>query len=383
MRIELITRETAAFVGPTRQGPVASAEAVPDIITSLIDFERTYGAPQSPQTAATGPVTPDPVDCVAHAVRAFFAEGGHRVIVARVAGVNDDGQGPTPAPTAADYASAFAVLAALDDIGLVAAPGSAAWPDGDAIRDALIGHVSDPDLHRLAILDAPPELDIDGLVAWRATFDSPRAAVYTPWLVVADPVAPPEAGGVPLRIAPSGFIAGIIARVERDRGAWRAPANEPIRSAIRPVRDITSAQQEVLNPAGINAVRRFVGRGLRVWGARTAGSDPEWRYVNVRRYVDQVVVSITRGLAGVVFEPNDEPLWRRVRGAIQDFLLDAWRSGALLGDKPEHAFFVRCDRTTMTQDDIDNGRLVCEIGIALIKPAEFVIVRVGQRTAGA
>ncbi len=385
MRIEWIDRDTAAFVGPTRLGPIASPDVVPEVITSVAEFERIHGSPQSPAATAGAPPLPASVDCVAHAVSAFFAEGGRRACIARVADAVDPGQVPDVAPGAAAYVPAFAALAARNDIGLVATPGSAAWPDGDAIRDALIDHVATPGLHRLAILDTPPGLDVDELVSWRATFDSAHAAAYAPWLVITDPAAPPDAAGTvrELQVPPSGSLAGILARVERTKGSWRAPANEAIDGAIRAAREITASQQAVLNPVGINCLRRFAGRGLRVWGARTTTEDPDWRYVNVRRYVDQVVASITRGLDWVVFEPNDEPLWQRVRDAVERFLQDAWRSGALVGDRAERAFFVRCDRTTMTQDDLDSGRLVCTIGIAMIKPAEFVILRIGQWTADA
>lgn len=161
----------------------------------------------------------------------------------------------------------------------------------------------------------------------------------------------------------------------------QSPANEVVRSAVGFERTITTADQEMLNPAGVNCLRYFAGRGYRVWGARTASSDPEWKYVNVRRYFIYLEHSIDRGTQWAVFEPNDEPLWANVRRTITDFLHQEWTRGALLGQKPEEAFFVRCDRTTMTQDDLDHGRLVCLIGVAAIKPAEFIIFRIGQWTA--
>jgi len=154
-----------------------------------------------------------------------------------------------------------------------------------------------------------------------------------------------------------------------------------VRSALRFESDINFHQQELLNPLGVNCLRFFAGRGYRVWGARTASSDPEWKYVNVRRYFNYLEASIDRGTQWAVFEPNGPQLWANVRRTIEDFLLNEWMSGALLGDKPEKAYFVRCDRSTMTQNDLDNGRLICLIGVAPLRPAEFVIFRIGQWTA--
>jgi phage tail sheath protein FI len=175
-------------------------------------------------------------------------------------------------------------------------------------------------------------------------------------------------------------MAGIYARVDVERGVHKAPANEVIRGITKIAQDVTKREQDLLNPRGINALRFFPGRGNRVWGARTVSSDASWRYVNVRRLFIYVEESIDEGTQWVVFEPNDEPLWARVRQTITNFLTTVWRSGALEGTKPDEAFFVKCDRTTMTQDDIDNGRLICVIGIAPVKPAEFVIFRIQQKT---
>jgi phage tail sheath protein FI len=155
-----------------------------------------------------------------------------------------------------------------------------------------------------------------------------------------------------------------------------------VRGLTRFEANINKARQDVLNPEGINALRFFEGRGNRVWGARTISSDPEWKYVNVRRLFIYLEHSIDNGTQWAVFEPNNSRLWASIRQTVEDFLLVLWRDGALLGDKPEDAFFVRCDRTTMTQNDLDNGRLICLIGVAPTKPAEFVIFRIGQYTAG-
>ena len=158
---------------------------------------------------------------------------------------------------------------------------------------------------------------------------------------------------------------------------------EVVRGALRFEPAVNFGQQELLNPIGVNCLRALQGRGLRVWGARTISSDPEWKYLNVRRYFNYLGASIDRGTQWAVFEPNGEMLWANVRGTISDFLYNEWRNGALLGTKPEEAFFVRCDRTTITQNDLDAGRLICLIGVAVVKPAEFVIFRIGQKTADA
>jgi phage tail sheath protein FI len=164
---------------------------------------------------------------------------------------------------------------------------------------------------------------------------------------------------------------------------WKAPANETVTGAIGLQRDVRFGEQEVLNPLGINCIRALPNRGIRVWGARTLSSDPEWKYVNIRRYFLYLEASIDRGTQWAVFEPNGEALWANVRNTVSDYLYNEWVSGALLGTKPEEAFFVHCDRSTMTQNDLDNGRLICLVGVAAIKPAEFVIFRIGQKTADA
>ena len=182
---------------------------------------------------------------------------------------------------------------------------------------------------------------------------------------------------------PSGFVTGIYARSDILYGVHKSPANEVIRGALGFEVMINKGQQDVLNPEGINCSRFFEGRGYRVWGARTATSDPEWKYVNVRRYFLYLERSIDRGTQWCVFENNGDALWANVRRTIEDFLFNEWKSGHLFGTKPEEAYFVRCDRTTMTQNDFDNGRLVCLIGVSPLRPAEFVIFRIGQKTADA
>ncbi|MEX3788823.1 phage tail sheath family protein [Paraburkholderia sp. BR14374] len=258
----------------------------------------------------------------------------------------------------------------VTDVSLCVVPGM--W--SRTIQSALITHCESL-RYRFAILDSGKNLGIDDVLAFRAPLDSKFAALYYPWIDVRDASVSRN-----VSIAPSGHIAGIYARVDNDRGVYKAPANEEILSIFDISQDVNKREQELLNPVGINALRFFPQRGNRVWGARTLSSESAWKYVNVKRIFIYVEASIDYGTQWVVFEPNDEPLWARVRQTISDFLATTWRSGALQGTKPSEAFFVKCDRTTMTQDDIDNGRLICIIGIAPVKPAEFVIFRIQQFT---
>ena len=288
-------------------------------------------------------------------------------------------------PVAANYSLALGELAGLEDISIVAAPGSSAYAEAQAINNLLISHAESRRAYRIAVLDLPPAQLPGDARTLRGLIDSRYAAVYYPWVVVSNPLARPGREDIPRELAlpPSGFVCGIYARNDVERGVWKAPANEVVRGALRFELDINFAQQEMLNPIGVNCLRYLSGRGFRVWGARLASSDPEWKYVNVRRYFNYLESSIDRGTQWAVFEPNGERLWANVRQTIADFLYNEWRNGALLGTKTEEAFFVRCDRSTMTQNDLDNGRLVCLIGVAVIKPAEFVIFRIGQKTADA
>jgi phage tail sheath protein FI len=268
----------------------------------------------------------------------------------------------------------------IDDISIVAAPGSThdyanREADAQACVNALIAHARKM-RYRIAVVDSGNDQTIADVRAMRAKFDSNYAAFYYPWITFLDPVT-----GLVNFMPPSGAVAGIYARNDVDRAVYKAPANEVVNVSIGFERLLSKSQQEVLNPEGINCFRFFPGRGNRLWGARMMTSDPEWKYVNLRRYFAFLEHSIDRGTQWAVFEPNGERLWASVRGTIEDFLLDQWQSGALLGDKPEKAYFVRCDRSTMTQSDIDNGRLVCQVGVAPLRPAEFVIFRIGQWTA--
>ena len=268
----------------------------------------------------------------------------------------------------------------VEDISIVAAPGSTAdyqhyFSDANSICEHLIAHATRMRF-RIAILDCPPAQSIAEVRKVRANFDSKYAAFYYPWVTVLDPVTRRK-----LNLPPSGFVSGIYVRNDVNRGVHKAPANEVVNLAIGVEQTISKEEQDVLNPEGINCFRYFEGSGFRLWGARTISSDPEWKYVNVRRYFAYLERSIDKGTQWAVFEPNDNALWANIRRVIEDFLLHEFRSGALLGAKPEEAYFVKCDRSTITQDDLDNGRLVVLIGVAPLKPAEFVIFRIGQWTA--
>ncbi len=272
----------------------------------------------------------------------------------------------------------------LEEISIVAAPGATAGmadprqrPLALGIVQCLISH-AERMRYRIAVLEAGDGQDITAVSALRAGLDSKHAALYYPWVRVYDPITKQE-----ISLPPAGFVAGIYARNDTERAVFKAPANEVVTLATGFERTLNKAQQEVLNPRGINCFRYFEGRGNRLWGARTISSDPEWKYVNLRRYFAYLERSIDVGTQWAVFEPNGPLLWANVRRTISDFLFNEFVKGAFIGDKPETSYFVRCDRSTMTQNNIDNGQLVCLIGVAVVKPAEFVIFRIGQWTASA
>ncbi|WBY06475.1 phage tail sheath subtilisin-like domain-containing protein [Sphingomonas sp. 7/4-4] len=280
-------------------------------------------------------------------------------------------------------------LLALEDVSIVAAPGASSFaaPLPAAVNQSLIGHAEARRAYRIAVLDTPPGLEVTAdpsVKSLKSLIDSKYAALYYPWITIANPLAATDPSQPSLiDVPPSGAVCGIYARNDVQRGVWKAPANETVTGALALQRDVRFGEQEVLNPLGINCIRALSGRGIRVWGARTTSSDPEWKYVNIRRYFLYLEASIDRGSQWAVFESNGEALWANVRTTVSDFLYNEWVSGALLGTSPKEAFFVRCDRTTMTQNDLDNGRLICLVGVAAIKPAEFVIFRIGQKTADA
>lgn len=308
-----------------------------------------------------------------------------------------EGTALTPAVLAGDpadpddamrAATGLAALGEVEDIAIVASPDAVRFDDEQTQLTAtndLIGHCEAPRAYRIAIVDPPRDSSISEVRKFRSQLDTSYAALYYPWMEILDPTAKPDPGAAPatLQLPPSGFAAGIYARSDIDRGVHKAPANEVVLGITKFRQNVTFDRQSVLNPEGINALRFFEGRANRVWGARTMSSDPEWKYVNVRRLFLFLEHSIDRSTQWAVFEPNNERLWASIRQSIEDFLITVWRTGALMGTKPEEAFFVRCDRTTMTQNDLDNGRMICLIGVAPTYPAEFVIFRIGQWTADA
>lgn len=290
----------------------------------------------------------------------------------------DDG---TPPATDSDYIgtpggpgnkTGIKALEDIDEINIIAVPGIS----DASVQDEIITQC-DSLKDRFAILDPDKDAKIEDIQEQRDNFDSKYAAIYYPWIKATDPLEK-----VKIFVPLSGYIAGIYARSDVERGVHKAPANEVIRGAIDVKIKVGKREQDILNPKGINCIRVFPGRGIRVWGARTISSDALWKYINVRRLFLYLEESIEEGTQWVVFEPNDEKLWARVKQSITQFLTRVWKDGALMGSTPEEAFFVKCDRTTMTQDDIDNGRIIILIGVAPVKPAEFVIFRIAQWQGG-
>ncbi len=281
----------------------------------------------------------------------------------------------------------FSGLEAVDEITMVAVPDlMSAYQRGaidldgvQAVQLAIISHCEQAG-DRMAILDAPPGLAPQQVKEWRtekAGYDSKYATLYYPWIKAYDPATRTN-----VSIPPSGHIAGIWARNDDTRGVHKAPANEVVRGAIALDTQLTKPEHDLLNPIGINCIRAFPGRGIRVWGARTMSSDTAWQYLNVRRLFNYLEESILDGTQWVVFEPNDDALWARIRRTIAAFLVNEWRKGALFGLTPDEAFYVKCDRETNPAEGIDAGQVVCEVGIAPVKPAEFVVFRLAQFSGG-
>lgn len=280
-------------------------------------------------------------------------------------------------------------LEAVDEITMVCAPdlmaayqaGSMSKDQVKAVQLAMLAHCENM-RDRFAILDPLPDMSPQEVRDWRVDesgFDSKYGALYYPWIRIVDPAR----GGETTAMPPSGYVAGIYARSDAQRGVHKAPANEVVRGAIGLATQIIKSEQDLLNPLGINCIRAFPGRGIRVWGARTVSSDPAWRYVNVRRLFNFIEESIETGTQWVVFEPNDMDLWERVTRDVTAFLTRVWRDGALFGATPAEAFYVKCDEELNPVEVRDAGQLIIEIGLAPVKPAEFVIFRISQWAGGA
>jgi len=281
----------------------------------------------------------------------------------------------------------FSGLEAVDEVTMICVPDLlAAYQRGlldlDAVQAVQLAMIAHCELmgDRMAILDPPPGLNAQQIKEWRvdkAGYDSKYAALYWPWVRVMDPST-----GKPMAVPPSGHVAGIWGRNDDTRGVHKAPANEVIRGALAPELQLTKPEHDLLNPVGINCIRSFPGRGVRIWGARTLSSDPAWRYVNVRRLFIYLEESILNGTQWVVFEPNDDALWSKIRRTISAFLVNEWRKGALFGLTPDEAFYVKCDSETNPAEGIDAGQVICQIGVAPVKPAEFVVFRLAQFSGG-
>lgn len=260
--------------------------------------------------------------------------------------------------------------------------------EGYIAMQGLMVDVCESSKTMMAVLDPPPRSNATGALQWRQQLgrDSSFAAAYYPQLVVADPLAPSGAtnGSRFLTVPPCGHMAGVWARTDGSRGVHKAPANEPVRGVVRLESDVTTGEQDLLNPQGVNCIRSFGAEGMRVWGCRTVTiSEPEWRYINVRRLFIFLEVSIRRGLRWAVFEPNDQDLRERVKRTITAFLRGVWRSGALVGATPAQAFYVRCDESNNPPESVNEGKLFIEVGVSPVKPAEFVILRITQMESGA
>jgi phage tail sheath protein FI len=383
--IQSVGSSTAGFVGEAPDPGVPTDRAV--AVDSWAQFLARFAA--SEKAAPT---------MLAQGVYGFFLNGGGRCYVANV------GKGGSLTGGAGRRAG-LDLLEQVDEVAIVAAPG---YSD-PASHGALIDHCEKMK-DRVAVLDPPREIPDLGRLKVVATAvagskgskgategegadpsaragglrprqsDGGYAAFYVPWITVRDPLAPDQLIDVP----PSGHLAGIYARSDALRGVHKAPANEVVRGALNVAYNITPEEQGELNQAGVNCIRLFSREGIRVWGARTlAAASSEWRYLNVRRLFNMIEESIAQNTRWVVFEPNDVSLWKAIRRDVSAFLMTLWRDGALAGASPEAAFFVKCDAETNPPEVIDQGRVVIVIGVAPVKPAEFVIFRIGQHAAGA
>ena len=360
--IEGVPTSVAGFVGQAERGPTAPQE-----LHSWREFQKLYG----------GPIVSS---YLAHAVHGFFANGGERCWVARVVAGRDGGEA-----TARDYVgdrslgederTGLAALEAVDSIAILCVPDEVRRSPED-LRPVTAAAIEQCERlgDRLCIVST--ESGQSDLKALPPRPQSSYAAFYYPWIEILDPVS-----RTPVLVPPGGHVAGVYARTDRRRGVHKAPAGETVRGVTDLEFPVTQGMQEVLNPQGVNCLRDFrsSGKGIVVWGSRTLSSDPEWKYVSVRRLFLFLEESIDEGTQWAVFEPNGADLWSRLRQAISGFLTTLWQSGALQGTTAAEAFFVRCDRTTMTQDDIDNGRVIALVGVAPLRPAEFVIFRVSQQ----
>jgi len=384
--IQAVGTSTAGFVGEAPDANARVNEAV--AINNWSQFSCIFVPDDGKSTA------------LSHAVYGFFLNGGSRCFVVNV--------GKGGAITSGGRTRVgLDVLEQVDEIAIVAAPG---YTDA-ASYDAVLAHCEKMK-DRIGILDAPGDVEDITMLTQVATSkatsssegggagksggtkelsgdagrglrarqsDGGYAAFYFPWITVRDPLAANELVNVP----PSGHLAGIWARTDATRGVHKAPANEAVRGALNLTYLLTREEQGILNQSGVNCIRSFAREGIRVWGARTiADGSSEWRYLNVRRLFNMIEESIATSTRWIVFEPNDRTLWKSIRRDITAFLTRLWRDGALMGRTPQEAFFVKCDEETNPTDVIDAGIVVTLIGIAPVKPAEFIVFRISQYAGG-
>ncbi len=377
--LESVGTSTAGFVGRAPDVEARLHEPVP--INNWTQFLREFAQGRDVQSTH-----------LARAVYGFFENGGRRCFVVNI------GNSPSLLGSGRRR-EGLDVLREVDEVAMVAAPGFTSAMD----YDALLSHAEQMQ-DRVAILDAPEDATVEQLTRV-ATAEAPTAgappaaapsaadkrmrgakaraskygAYYYPWVSMRDPLSPQTLVNAP----PSGHMAGIYARVDALRGVHKPPANEVVRAAVGLPVQVTREEQGELNQAGVNCIRFFPREGIKVWGARTLAEDPEWRYLNVRRLFNMVEESIGRGTSWVVFEPNDATLQGSIRRDVSAYLRRLWRDGALVGRTPEEAFFVKCDAETNPPEVVDAGQVIALIGIAPVKPAEFIIFRIGQHAAGA
>lgn len=349
--IQGVSTATTAFVGVTEEGPLDSAR----LVTSFAEFAAQYG-------------TFLKNSFLAHSTLQFFKNGGQKLYIARVA--VEEGK----APAEEDFRNAFRLLDPITDINIIAVPGIGSPSMANFGADYCQQR---RDCFFIADMDAANGIEEAAAFVQQLDLRNSYAAVYFPWIEIADPSG---ATDELVEVPSSGSVAGAYARNDAERGVWKAPAGRGamINGAVRLSVDVSTTEQDKLNKLGVNVIRSFPAEGIVIWGARNFTNDSEFKYVSTRRLEIFLEQSISRGISWVHFEPNDEKLWSRLRRDIGAFMMEQWRAGALLGISAQEAFFIRVDRTTMTQADIDAGNLNVHVGFAPLKPAEFVIIRIGQ-----
>jgi phage tail sheath protein FI len=391
----MVQRQFDIDVRTGRTGEVVAT--IPGIDTALtgesalstrlpVDPQRRSDRTDIPVTATIAPAAT--ADQIATGLRELFDAAAQATVEGPRWMIELTGGSDGEAPDSGDYAgetdetigsTGLASFEEIEDISIVITPAAAADPVTHVAVVMEVQKHCQRMRYRIGIVDAEDGQSLNEVRALRNNFNDTRLALYYPWVVIADP----NRSRRELATPPAGFVAGIYARNDVERGVHKAPANEPVLGALRFTAEINRFQQELLNPSRVNVLRSFAGRGHLVWGARTLSGDSEWMYVNVRRYFLYLERSIEKAMQWAVFEPNGDLLWANVRDTVDGFLFNEWSNNRMLGADPKQAYFVRCDRSTMTQNDLDNGRLVCEIGVAPLRPAEFVVFRIGQKTADA